>query len=59
MLNFKKYMVSNKSVLKCKLKKRTLKTKTKEHKTYLDPKWGEEWGKKARFLSLKIRVKHL
>ena len=52
-------MVSNKTVLKCKLKNRPLKTKNKEHKTYLDPKWGEEWGKKACFLSLKIRVKHL
>ena len=52
-------MVSNKNVLKCKLKK---KGPSKQKTRNIRPIWtqnGGEWGKKARFLSLKIRVKHL
>lgn len=45
-------MVSNKSVLKCKLKKKGPSTKNKEHKTYLDPKWGEV-GEESSFPVIK------
>lgn len=71
--------MSNKSILKCKLKTNNLHNKQKKksnppqkttkknpHPNNKDqckilsrPKTGEGGGKKAQFLSLKIRVKHL